>query len=190
MPETIGYTVDVPLPAVASNSYILIPHTVTDLDDFTENHSAYLVSVYDEPERAAAVWRERLKRNPYGDEGFVSLEHYGHDLISGEYWDQVGGIWANMIEVVEQFLDRGIGESTFPGQPAPIALRQLGNTVVLIVGTKTSVVDPQTFLAGVVDEAGRYSAWVAEHIGQSTAATAEDIARARVKLTRSSYGRR
>lgn len=188
MPGSIGFGGTHPAHAVTSNTYILLPHTVTDLDDFTENHSAYLVSVYDEPERAAATWRERLKRNPYGDEGFVALEHYGRDLISGELWDQVGGIWSNLVEAIEGFVDHGIGESTFPGQPAPIVLRQVAGSTLLTIGTDTSVIDPRTFFPGVLDEAERYLGWVTEHIGEGTAWQLQEIARLRVKLATNGIG--
>lgn len=179
MPVSIDFGVESPLPAVSSNSFILRPQTVTDLEDFEEHHESYLVSIYDEPERAATLWRERLKRNPYGDEGFVSLEHYGRDLISGDLWDQVGGIWSNLVEVIGRFLDHGIGETMFPGQPAPIALRQVRGSILLTINTETSVVDERTFFPGVLNEAERYFTWVMEHIGESTDWQLQEVARVR-----------
>lgn len=67
--------------AVHSEPYILVPHTVTDIEDFVANPENYLVSMFQEPERAAEMWRNRLKENPYGSEGFLSLSYYGIDLI-------------------------------------------------------------------------------------------------------------
>lgn len=173
------------LPAVESDSFLLIPHTVIDLEDFTENHESYLVSVSREPERAAALWRARLKRNPYGDEGFVSLSHYGRDLISGDLWDQVGGIWSALVEAIEAFLDDGQAEVFFPGQPVPIALRRQRQTTLLTIHTTTSVIDPETFFPGVLEEAERYHRWVQDYIGEDVDSLIEDVARVRAKLPRS-----
>ncbi|OAH50926.1 hypothetical protein [Microbacterium oleivorans] len=173
---------DLSAPAVASNSFILVPHTVTDLEDFTENHPTYLVSVYEEPERAAALWRERLRRNSYGDEGYVALEHYGRNLIAGDLWDHVGGIWSNLVDAIGSFLDHGAAETSFPGQPAPILLRRVRQTTLLTINTETSVVDPATFFPGVLDEAERYFQWVAENIGENVSGPLQAIARIRGRL--------
>lgn len=151
--------------AVSSNSFLLIPHTVIDLDEFTENHDRYLVSVFDEPARAAALWRERLKRNPYGDDGFVEIQHYGRELISGDLWDQVSGIWHSLVELISDFLNHGAAETSFPGQPTPMRLHRQRQTVLLTINTDTTVVDPDTFFPGILDEAERYFQWVVEHIG-------------------------
>jgi len=168
--------------AVASNSFILIPHTVTDLQDFTENHPTYLVSVYEEPERAASLWRERLRRNPYGDEGYVALEHYGRDLIAGDLWDHVGGVWSNLVAAIGSFLEDGSAETSFPGQPAPILLRRVRGSTLLTINTETSVVDPATFFPGVLNEAERYFKWVAGNIGENVSGPRQEIARIREGL--------
>lgn len=169
-------------PAVASNTFLLIPQTVTDLDHFTGNRSEYLVSIYDEPERAASLWRERLKRNPYGDEGFVSIEHYGRELIAGDLWDQVSGIWNGFVGAIGQYLTTGEGEAWFAGQPVPIMLRRQRRTVLLTVHRDTCVVDPATFFPGVLNEADRFLRWVDEYIGVPTGGEAKEINRVRKLL--------
>lgn len=106
--------------AVQSEAFILLPHTVTDLDDVVENPGRYLISMFKEPERAAALWRERLKNNPYGSDGFLSLSYYGHDLISADLWDEVSGIWHALLELVEEFIQKGSAGRLFPDQPVPL----------------------------------------------------------------------
>ena len=48
----------------ATESFLLIPHTVTDLADFCARPEHYLVSVDREGKRAAALWFDRATRNP------------------------------------------------------------------------------------------------------------------------------
>lgn len=150
--------------AVHSEPYILVPHTVTDLDNFVANPESYLVSMFLEPERAAEIWRNRLKENPYGSEGFLSLSYYGIDLISGDLWDEVTGIWFELLELVEEFLQKGLAERLFPGQPVPLRLEVKGRSVLFTVNHQRSIVDPNDFIPGILDEAYRYYRWVEENI--------------------------
>lgn len=151
--------------AVHSEPYILVPHTVTDLDDFVANPENYLVSMFKEPERAAEIWRNRLKENPYGSEGFLALSYYGIDLISGDLWDEVTGIWFELLELVEEFMEKGSAERLFPGQPVPLRLEVKGRSTLFGVNSQTNVVDPDDFIPGILDEAHRYYTWVEENIG-------------------------
>lgn len=151
--------------AVHSEPYILVPQTVTDLDDFVANPENYLVSMFQEPERAAEIWRNRLKENPYGSEGFLSLSYYGIDLISGDLWDEVTGIWFELLELVEEFMEKGSAERLFPGQPVPLRLEVKGRSTLFTVNRQTNIVDPDDFIPGILDEAYRYYTWVEENIG-------------------------
>lgn len=151
--------------AVQSEAFILLPHTVTDLDDFVENPDRYLVSMFNEPERAADLWRERLKKNPYGSDGFLSLTYYGHDLISADLWDEVSGIWHALLELVEEFIQKGSAERLFPDQPVPLRLRAKGRTALFSVNSQTAMVDPKDFIPGLLHEAVRYYSWIEQHLG-------------------------
>lgn len=151
--------------AVHSEPYILVPHTVTDLDDFVANPDSYLVSMYDEPERAASLWRERLKRNPYGSEGYLWLNYRGRDLLTPDMWDEVTGIWYALIDLVEAFVQNGSAETFFPGQPLRLRLYRSGKSVLFSVEDQTTRADPAEFMAGLLAEAARYFSWVEEHVG-------------------------
>jgi len=151
--------------AVQSEAFILVPHTVTDLDDFAQHHDRYLVSMYAEPERAASIWRERLKKNPYGSEGFLALSYYGRDLVSADLWDEVSGIWFAIVELVEDFMRNGSSENLFPDQPVPLRLATKGRTTLFTVNNQSHVVDPADFIPGVLDEAARYYRWTEQHVG-------------------------
>ncbi|MFK0083152.1 hypothetical protein [Glutamicibacter sp. NPDC090743] len=153
--------------AVQSEPYILVPHTVTDLDDFVAHPENYLVSMFQEPRRAAGIWRDRLNRNPYGSEGFLSLSYHGTELISAELWDEVTGIWFELIELVEEYLLKGSAERLFPGQPVPLRLEVKGRSTLFTVNQQKNRVDPSDFIPGILDEAHRYFTWVEENIGTS-----------------------
>lgn len=152
-------------PAVQSEPFILLPHTVTDLDGFVANPDQYLVSMYEEPERAAALWRERLKKNPYGSDGYLSLSYFGHDLIPADLWDEVSGIWYALIDLVDEFIQKGSAEKLFPDQPVPLRLQTKGRTTLFSVNSQTSIVDPRDFIPGLLDEAVRYYSWVEQYLG-------------------------
>lgn len=150
---------------VESDTFLLVPHTVADLDDFVQKHDEYLVSIYAEPGRAAVLWRDRLKRNPYGSEGFVSLSYYGHDLIDADLWDDTAGIWSALVGVVEGFVASGDGSATFPGQPVPLGLRTQGAVQLFSVGQRRTPVDAALFVPGVLTEAERFFTWTEREVG-------------------------
>lgn len=152
-------------PAVQSEPHILVPHTVTDLDDFVAHPENYLVSMFQEPGRAASIWRDRLNRNPYGSEGFLSLSYHGIELIPGELWDEVSGIWFELIELVEEYLRKGSAQRLFPGQPVPLRLEMKERSTLFTVNQHKHRVDPSDFIPGILDEGQRYFTWVEENIG-------------------------
>lgn len=151
--------------AVRGDPFILLPHTVTDRDDFVANPELHLLSMYREPERAAAWWWERMSKNPYGSEGLLSLSYHGRELIPVDLWDEVSGIWHALIELVEEFLRAGSAEMLFPDQPVSLLLWATGRTTLFGANGQTSVVDPLDFIPGLLDEAARYFSWVERHVG-------------------------
>lgn len=173
--------------AIQSEPFILVPHTVTDLNDFVANPDQYLVSMFKEPERAADLWRKRLKDNPYGSEGFLSLSYYGHDLISAELWDEVSGIWFELIELAEEFLQKGSAERLFPDQPIPLRLQTKGRSTLFIVNSQTTIVDPKDFIPGILDEALRYYSWVEEYVGTDESTIIQRIVSIRKDLQKRDF---
>lgn len=163
------------LPAVESEPFILVPRTVEDLDDFVSHPEQYLVSLYAEPQRAAQLWRDRLKDHPYGSEGLLRLSYFGRDLISPDLWDEVSGVWFALIDCVEAYLETGEGMASFPGQPVDVELRRTAAGAVFGVNGDRVLVDPAEFIPGLLDEAARYSQWVEEHIGTLDAPTLQQI---------------
>jgi hypothetical protein len=162
-------------PAIESESFILVPRTVEDLDDFVSHPEQYLVSLYAEPQRAAQLWRERLKEHPYGSEGVLRLSYFGRGLISPDLWDEVSGVWFALIDCVAAYLETGEGVTSFPGQPVDIELRRTAAGAVFGVNGDRLLVDPIDFIPGLLDEAARYSRWVEEHIGSLDAPTLQQI---------------
>jgi len=158
-------TVDAELPAVEAETLLLIPDTVTDLADFVARPEAYLVSVDREPERAARLWHERLKRHPYGSDGLVRLSTFGRDVFTADQWDDVDGIWQELVELCRGYLASGGAAVMFPGQPIEITMRPAGPGAVLTVGTDRMAVDPSVWIPGVLDRAERFFTWVAGGVG-------------------------
>lgn len=158
------------MPAVTSETFLLIPATVTDLDDFGAHPDTHLVSVRDEPARAARLWHDRATRNPTGGDGLVQLSHHGVALIEPSLWDDVDGVWRALLDVTEAFLahpgpHRRRAEETFPGQPAPIRLEQKGHATLITVGDRTTAVDATTFVPGLLDAAIAWFTWLDDHVG-------------------------
>lgn len=166
-------------PDVVAETFILSAATVTDLEDFVARPAAHLVSVEREPDRAAALWRERLTRNPYGGDGLVRLSIFGREVFTADQWDDVDGIWHELVELCGGYLTTGDAAVTFPGQPIEITMRRAGPGAVLTVGDDRIPVDPAVFVPGVLDQAERFFTWVRDRVGLD-----RSVALARVEAVR------
>ncbi len=170
------------LSALQSEAFILLPDTVQDLEDFASRPERYLVSLYADPRRAAALWRERLKRHPYGSEGLLRLTYRGRELIGPALWDEVSGVWFTLVDCVQAYLETGRGLTSFPGQPVDVEMRHTRAGAVFGVNGDRVLVDPTEFIPGLLDEAERYSRWVEEHIGTLDAPTTQQTGALRQAL--------
>lgn len=173
---------EVSLAVVGSEALILLPDTVQDLEDFVCHPERYLVSLDAEPQRAAALWRERSKRHPYGSEGLLRLTYRGRELIGPALWDEVSGVWFALIDCVQAYLETGSGLTFFPGQPVDVEMRHTRAGAVFGVNGDRVLVDPTEFIPGLLDEAERYSRWVEEHIGTLDAPTTQQTGALRQAL--------
>ena len=61
----------------------------------------YLVSVEEDPDAAAKLWHERLRRHPYGSDGLVQVSYRGQQMIQADAWDDVVGIWLILTRVAD-----------------------------------------------------------------------------------------
>ncbi|MDO5682544.1 MAG: hypothetical protein Q4G46_06935 [Propionibacteriaceae bacterium] len=170
------------LPAVVSETLLLLPHTVTDLDDFVARPEHYLMSVEAEPVRAAEVWLDRLKRNPYGSDGLIRLAYFGRDIFTADQWDDVDGLWHELVGLCHGFLADGRAESCFPGQPLVMSFERKGKIGMFRVGDDRVPVDPSDFIPGVLDSADRFFDWVEENVGRDCSEIKQQIRAARMLL--------
>lgn len=164
---------------VRCDTAILIPPTVEDLDLFVADPAAYLCSVSEAPLAAARLWRERLQRNPYGGDGVVSIAYYGQELMGPAQWDDVTGIWEALINCVEAFRRGEQWATMLSGQPVELSLRRVPAGALYSIDRKTTLVDPDEFVPGLLDGAAVFSAWVHEYLGTRDAPSVERINRLR-----------
>lgn len=112
--------------ALQSEPFLLIAHTVTDLEAIQADPDAYFVSMYADPQQAASLWRKRLKDNPAGCDGYLRLSYQGQTLIGPRLWGEVSSIWYSLVGVVASYLATGEGKDCFPDQPVVMRLYQAG----------------------------------------------------------------
>lgn len=172
----------------ATESFLLIPHTVTDLADFCARPEHYLVSVDREGKRAAALWFDRDTRNPHGSDGLVHLLYHGHQLIPLDLWDEVTGIWLALLDVLEGFLAVGEGNETLSGQPAANAMKGAPRSATFTANNVSHKIDPAIVVPGILAGADRYFRWVHNTIGDGQGdalARIEGLVRAATETFRS-----
>lgn len=153
-------------------TFLLIPHTVSDLAEFIAKPADYLVSVENEPERAAKIWFDRAARNPFGGDGIVHIKYFGMKLIPLGIWDDTVAVWFALLDALEGFLSTGTGNGSFS-----VEISLIGS----IHGASFSVngishgVDPRELIPAVLDGAKRYFSWLENTVGSSYPEVSERI---------------
>lgn len=153
-------------------TFLLIAHTVNDLAEFTAKPGEYLVSVDNEPERAAKVWFGRAARNPFGGDGIVQIQYFGAHLIPRGVWDDTVAIWFALLDALEGFLSTGTGHGSFS---AGIALVGSVHGASFSVNGISHRVDPRELIPVVLDGAQRYFSWIENAVGRSYPEVSERI---------------
>lgn len=151
--------------AFATETFLLVPHTVTDLADFRARPEHYLLSIDREGPRAAALWFDRATRNPFGSDGLVHLQYHGQHLIPLDLWDDVTGIWLALLDVLDGFLTAGDGRGTLSGQPVTVAMKGTPRSAAFTASGMSHKVDPAVVVPGILAGADRYFSWVHHAIG-------------------------
>ncbi|GAA3598236.1 hypothetical protein GCM10022198_23130 [Klugiella xanthotipulae] len=141
---------------------MLFTRPIAGLDDFVEHPDDALVDVVEQPERAAAVWRERRAALPGWSDGALLLGYNARPLIDLTMWDAVWPLWSYLITVVEEYLDNGRGECSFPHQAVDVALFDRGGETFILIGDRQLDVHRDSFIDQLLAAAHDFFEWVAE----------------------------
>lgn len=158
---------------------LLRPNAVEDLDAFLAEPEEHLLSIHDDPEGAARLWAERLKRNPYGGEGVVTVEYYGHELMGPTLLDHVTLTWDLLVDAVEEFVTGASVREPADRLPEEPALRRVAAGALFSMDDQTTLVDPAVVVPGLLDGAAAFTAWVRDHLGTSDAPDLDRLDRLR-----------
>ena len=151
---------------------LLLPHTVTNLAEFTAHPDRHLVSIEEDPGRAAKLWFERAAKNPYGGDGVVQIRYFGAHLVPPGAWDDTEAIWTALLDVLEGFCSTGAGYGLFC---AEVTLVGNPHAAEFSVGGVSNRIEPRVFIPAVLDGAKRYFHWVENMVGRTHPGISERI---------------
>lgn len=151
-------------PGCEAESFLLLPHTVTNLAEFTASPRRYLVSVEEEPDRATQLWFKRAAQNPYGGDGIVQIRYFGEQLIPPGLWDDTLAIWFALLDAIEGFLSAGAGHGSFS---AEIILSGNRHAAGFSIGGVSNRIEPLAFIPAVLGGAKRYFDWLENRVGRT-----------------------
>ncbi|PQZ93502.1 hypothetical protein CQ018_07410 [Arthrobacter sp. MYb227] len=150
--------------ACETETFLLIPHTVTALAELAAGPDQYLVSVDAEPKGAAKIWFDRAARNPFGGAGCVHIRYFEEQLIPLELWDDTVGIWDALLDAMEGFLATGVGRGNFSPEFSLVGSIHAASFSAHGVSHQ---VDPLELIPAVLDGAQRYFSWIENMVGRS-----------------------
>lgn len=101
-------------------SYILKPgRNVTDLDDVARNPQNDFVEITD----LKGLESIRRKLDFKYLAGAIWMHYHGQLLLDHRYWDLVDQLWAYILNLVDEVLQKGEGSVCFPDQPVELGLK-------------------------------------------------------------------
>lgn len=146
-------------------SFILKHTTVVQLDDFSMNHSSYLVSTSAAPQEASKYWIFQRNITTPG-EGWVSLRLNGQEIMPLDAWTNITFFWENVLNLATDFLRTGKGEGTFSDEPADFSLAlKAKDLAVFSLRNDKYIVNPRDFLVSLLEGAKSFYGWADEYVG-------------------------
>lgn len=115
---------------VTINEFI-VKRTINDLEDAVNNPDKYTISINDNWDEFVSFINNN--RSKYIEDslltldGGLSIKKYNKEILGVRYWDYLPELWAYILNVIEEYLEEGIGKCYFPDQPVRIQLKQLKN---------------------------------------------------------------
>lgn len=115
---------------VTINEFI-VKRTINDLEDAVNNPDKYTISINDNWDEFVSFINNN--RSKYIEDslltldGGLSIKKYNKEILGVRYWDYIPELWAYILNVIEEYLEEGIGKCYFPDQPVRIQLKQLKN---------------------------------------------------------------
>lgn len=115
---------------VTINEFI-VKRTINDLEDAVNNPDKYTISINDNWDEFVSFINNN--RSKYIEDslltldGGLSIKKYNKEILGVRYQDYLPELWAYILNVIEEYLEEGIGKCYFPDQPVRIQLKQLKN---------------------------------------------------------------
>lgn len=151
-----------------AESFVLKATGVTDLEEFSRNHSAWLVSIKTNPKEAAHWWHWQKDKVGEPGEGWVSLRIQGTELMPLAGWTNIFHFWYSMIDVLESFQTKGVGVESFSNEVSEFSLTKKGKIAIFEIRGSKTVVDPKRFTMQLAQAANDFFQWVDKYVGGVT----------------------
>ncbi|WGD37831.1 hypothetical protein [Lysinibacter sp. HNR] len=155
---------------------LLFTEEITGLEDFVHHPDDVLVDIIEQPEESATLWRERRLLIPGWSAGAVLIGYGGKPLIDLTMWDAVWPLWSHLVTVVEEYLDAGRSEISFPTQPIDFLLYDRGGNTFALVGDTEMDVHRESFIDQLLLAAHQFFDWIEEFTDDDAAHELERVA--------------
>jgi hypothetical protein len=139
------------------DSYLMKPQCkITDLSDVVRNPQNYFIEITD-----SSGLKEIYENLDFQYlNGAICLKYYGESMLDMRYWDLVDQLWAYVMNLIEEVLQKGEGSVYFPDQPVKIILRPTTKELLLfsIEGSEVTnyVLPKNDFLIALVQGAEQF----------------------------------
>ncbi len=151
---------------VTSTTLLVKTEGLVDVFAVAEQQEDFLLDIFEHEVEAADLWHRRRQRNQWWNEGLVRLRYQETELIEASLVDDVYALWSYLLNLVEEFLEAGRAESSFPDKTTPIVMETRKGRVFFSVDTTRVMIEPAAFISSLVNEAERFFDWIQRNLGE------------------------
>lgn len=151
-----------------AESFVLKATGIADPEEFSRNHSAWLVSVKTNPNEAAHWWHWQKDKVSEPGEGWISLRIHDTELMPLDGWTNIFHFWYSIIGVLDSFQTKGVGVGNFSNEVSEFSLTKKGNVAIFEIRSSKTVVDPKRFTVQLAQAANDFFQWMDEYVGGVT----------------------
>lgn len=139
----------------------LVAEDIDDTEDLLV-HPELLIDIAEQPGLATERWHAARAESAGWSTGVLDL-HYGDVLLTdARNWDDLWPLWAYLVAMVDDYLNDGVGQCSFPTREVHVVLRDRDDSTFFTVGDIELDVHRASLVTQLLDAAEVFFAFVLE----------------------------
>lgn len=107
-------------------SYLLhSDYKTKEWEEIRMNPNKYFIPINNEQ-----IYEKFQVIDPFYIEGAIEIRYYGQEVMGIKYWDLIDQLWSYMLNLVGEYLQKGMSECYFPDMPVKLSFTSKSNGLI------------------------------------------------------------